>query len=514
MPAPPCPRDNLPPRAASGGGGRTSYTLLPRRGASVSLLHTTSLATTSPSLIGNYWKDTCNAKPSFNTGSIYYKGPGTWGRSERGSWAVSGESRYTPGPGNNYVDAVARAREKALSGVERCTFGVLGHQEDSHLDRLEKQHRSQPGPADNVTDLGGNRSSTRVVTAAQLNTLRRYIRSVRGVAAKIKSGTSLTAAERKIYDKDGKRLELLKRRYEGLRRRVAAQRHAVEGGPGRIARSISEKNVERFVDMELILREKRQEPGPGYTQSLAVPKVGGGRFSIIPRRLPAYNYKNIKCTPDGAAVLLQRDNSYVDVGPGQFAPTHAPAVNCSERAPAHIPMLNPRSRASNANKPGSTQKLFRNSQLLPTAPHALDSSKVLGDGRGMRAGEADAEERAIIAAHGPEIWWSTAAGMTQRPRPMGAYKGGRQKQNPDPWSSHIQPAFITNRSHVRKDGEPENNAVGVERFLYSVPHAVGKQKDGPKHLPMRTMLRNEHRDKQARRFQRSMERDKVAVANL
>ena len=28
------------------------------------------------------------------------------------------------------------------------TFGVVGHQEDSHLDRLEKMHRSRPGPAD------------------------------------------------------------------------------------------------------------------------------------------------------------------------------------------------------------------------------------------------------------------------------------------------------------------------------------------------------------------------------
>ena len=149
MPARLCPRDNLRPRSTSSGAERTSYTLLPRTGASVSLLHTTSLATTSPSLIGNYWRDTCNATPSFNTGSIYYKGPGTWGRSERGSWAVSGESRYTPGPGNNYVDAIARAREKALEGVERCTFGVLGHQEDSHLDRLEKQHREAQEYASN-----------------------------------------------------------------------------------------------------------------------------------------------------------------------------------------------------------------------------------------------------------------------------------------------------------------------------------------------------------------------------
>ena len=258
---------------------------------------------------------------------------------------------------------------------------------------------------------------------------------------------------------------------------------------------------------------ERQEPAPGYTQSLAVPKVGGGRFSNIPRRIPAYNYKNIKCTPDGAAVLLQRDNSYVDVGPGQFAPTHAPAVNCSQRAPAHIPMLNPRSRASDANKPGSTQKLFRNSQLLPTAPHALDSSKMLGD-NGRMQDDMNREEQQIIALHGPEIWWNTAPGMTQRPRPMGAYKGGRQKQNPDPWDSHIQPAFIANRSHVRQDGQPENESVGVERFLYSVPHAVGKQKEGPKHLPMRTMLREEHREKQAKRFQRSVERDRAMVANL
>ena len=265
---------------------------------------------------------------------------------------------------------------------------------------------------------------------------------MKACAEKVKIGASLTAAERKVYNKDAKRLEQLKSKYREMRQLVARQRHSAEGDPGRIARSISEKNVKRFAGMELILREKRHEPAPGYTQSLAVPKVGGGRFSNIPRLVPAYNYKNIKSTPDGAAILLQRDNSYVDVGPGQFALTHAPAVNCSKRAPAHIPMLNPRSRATTTTKPGTTQKLFRNSQLLPTAPHPLDSSKVLAG--------AEVEDPDIVALHGPEVWWNTLLGMTQRPRPMGAYKGGRQRQNPDPWSSHIQPAFIANPSHVRK----------------------------------------------------------------
>ena len=37
-----------------------------------------------------------------------------------------------------------------INGRASTTFGVRGHQEDSHLDRLEKRGRKQPGPADYV----------------------------------------------------------------------------------------------------------------------------------------------------------------------------------------------------------------------------------------------------------------------------------------------------------------------------------------------------------------------------
>ena len=507
-PPPLCPRDRLPSQKAKRTSPLFSSSRLQTKGAYKSLLHKTSQCTSSPSLIGNFWNQIAGSKPSFNTGSIQYGGPGIWGRSERGSWAVSGESKYTPGPGQNYFDRLARKREQSLSSIERCTFGVLGHQEDSHLDRLERQHREQPGPADNAprSRLGNKHFDASSAIAAKLNSLCRHIKKVEDCKAKKNIGTHLSCEERKIFNKDVKRLAYLKKRARELARTGKAQATLVKENAGRLAREKSEKNIKRFVQMELILREKRQEPAPGYTQSLAVPHVGGGRFSNIPRLVPAYNYKNIKSTPDGAAILLQRDNSFVDVGPGQFSPTYAPAVGCSKAAPARIPALNPRSRASDALKPGTTQKLFRNSQLLPTAPTALDSSKMLEEGEYG----TDLDEE----IHGPEIWWTTKQGLTQRPRPYGAYKGGRQKQHPDIHSAQIQPAFIPNASYVRQPNDATNKDIGVERFLFSVPYAVGKQKAGPKHLPMRTMLQQEHQDRQAKRFQKSVERDRDAVANL
>ena len=156
-------------------------------------------------------------------------------------------------------------------------------------------------------------------------------------------------------------------------------------------------------------------------------------------------------TADGAAVLLQKDNSYLDVGPGQYAPTRGPALYASKHAPPQIPLLNPRSRASGA-------KLFTNSQLLPSAKRRLNSTKILN----MRKTRNEKQMMSLNHANTSllveptenqeeqdSIWWKTAPGLTIRKRPYGNYKGGDQKFLNN---QRIQPAFISKSKHVGNRG--------------------------------------------------------------
>ena len=157
----PCPRDNLIPASnpAPSFSATTSFynsrtTSNPHVGAHVSLLATTQLSASSPSLIGQYWGRTAGSKPSFNAGVTDWNGLGTWTRAERNTLELTGASNIAPG--QNWEDRLARKRNAVTQNGNSTTFGVLGHQEDSHLDRLEKQHRAMPGPADNyVGDIGG-----------------------------------------------------------------------------------------------------------------------------------------------------------------------------------------------------------------------------------------------------------------------------------------------------------------------------------------------------------------------
>ncbi len=527
----PAPKDRLPPMAphpdaahlaaASGGASSSSFASLtgPLRrtvlGSSVSLLHRTDQAASSPSLLGVYWHQMAGVR-SYNAGSARWQGGGTWTRAERGSWAVTGTSAETPGPGVYYFDALARERSKHTAartnarGEPTSTFGVLGHQEDSHLDRLERQHRAQPGPADNTGDPD---RPPRVVLAAALNTLRRQLRAARAVLAKRKNGATLTAAEHTVLRGDARprRLRALRRRARALRDTLAARTEAeVTGVPGRASRLASERKVDRFVDMELVLREKRHMPAPCDYQSVERDFGVDGfsqKISNIPRLLPGHNYKNIYSTPDGAAVLLQRDKSYLDVGPGQYAPTYAPAVAGAVSAPARIPMLNPRSRATDARVQGSTRKLFSNSQLLPSAARPLDSTVATGSTTVVapRGGEEPAAD-----PH-DEIWWSTGPGLTNRGRPYGNYGGGAHKAEED---APIMGAFIANGRHVRRDGDAENADAPVERFLYAVPNPCRKQREGPEVLPSRLRRRKEADERDRRRQRKARARDVDLVSHL
>jgi hypothetical protein len=121
--------------------------LFPTKGASVSLLASTQLSAASPSLLGHYWSRSAGSLPSYNSGVVDWNGSGTWTRAERNTLILTGASNVAPGQG--WVDKLARDRNNVSQRGTSTTFGVLGHQEDSHLDRLEKQHSQMPGPADN-----------------------------------------------------------------------------------------------------------------------------------------------------------------------------------------------------------------------------------------------------------------------------------------------------------------------------------------------------------------------------
>ena len=45
--------------------------------------------------------------------------------------------------------------------------------------------------------------------------------------------------------------------------------------------------------------------------------------------MPGHNYKQVH----KGLILLQKDNSYLDVGPGQYEPSRAPAIHSTKHAP-------------------------------------------------------------------------------------------------------------------------------------------------------------------------------------
>jgi hypothetical protein len=186
---------------------------------------------------------------------------------------------------------------------------------------------------------------------------------------------------------------------------------------------------------------------------------------------------------------LQKDNSYSDVGPGQYEPTRGPAIGVIH-APPQIPILNPRSRAS-------ASKMFTNSQLLPSATTKLDSTIV----KSKKIKEIEEKD---------DIWWSTGQNLTIRKRPYGNYKGGQQKFKND---GRIQPAFIAENSFIVSNNSNVSDDR-VERFFKPVPYPQKKQLNGPKHLPMRmhNLQWNKNRLHESRT--KDIENDKQLVSDL
>ena len=417
-----CPRDNLSLPSKSKHSthhdftqSKTSNTLLsilPRKGASISQLHSGSMAASSPSLLGHYWSRTASGKQTHNSGCVDWNGNGTWTRAERGNWCFTGDPE-SKGPGFGWTDRLVD--ERARLGKQRgtsTTFGILGHQEDSHLDRLEKRHRAQPGPADNNVDR-----PVEVIQASILNTKLRRLKTLHMIHKKKLEGGSLKAWENDYChsygaNKKSKKYIALKTEVQHLSKQTSSMRTLRTTNKKYLARIKSESTTARFVLMEELLRAKRAEPGPSDYQDHVTKRDFGvdgftQKISNVPRNCPGYNYKQIKMTKDGAAVLLQKDNSYLDVGPGQYEPTRGPAIHASRHAPPQIPHLNPRSRASGA-------KIFTNSQLLPSASSKLNSIKTM-------------KNKLLGVQEGDSIWWKTGPGLTVRKRPYGNYKGGDQK---------------------------------------------------------------------------------------
>ena len=213
------------------------------------------------------------------------------------------------------------------------------------------------------------------------------------------------------------------------------------------------------------------------------------------------------------------------------------------------------------------QKLFTNSQLLPSAKGPLNSSKSFakleksvessikslfgGDGPepGGRHSHSHSSSRRLSRVgeeeNNEEIWWKTGPGMTIRKRPYGNYKGGTQKYIE---GSRIQSAFIAENSYVRRseitdqtltgegggggggggrgggggasewsrsgDDYDVNEATPVERFLVAVPHPQPKQKVGPKLLPIRLHDREWSRKKKFKEFTKDQEEEKRLVLEL
>jgi hypothetical protein len=285
-----------------------------------------------------------------------------------------------------------------------------------------------------------------------------------------------------------------------------------------IARMASEKTTSRFVLMDELERAKRSEPGPSDYQTAVVHRDFGidgftQKISNSTRDFPCHNYKQHSANK---LVLLQKDNSYLDVGPGQYEPTRGPAMNSSKHAPPQIPILNPRSRAS-------ASKMFTNSQLLPSATVELNSSVILAEKEQTMAKstlsstwKSDSKKSRLGK---DDIWWSTGPGLTQRNRPYGNYKGGKQSFVND---SRIQPAFIAEntfvqqkRTHRGMQGTGRKGPADVvERFLVPVPHPQEKQSNGPKLLPMRMHLCRALQEKERKTFLQSIDADKRAVLDL
>ena len=240
----------------------------PCKGASQSLLVTTMMHASSPSLLGHYWGRSAGSLPSYNTGCVNWNGNGTWTRAERGNWAVTGTSAETPGPGVYYTDDLARERASHCQHGTSTTFGVLGHQEDSHLDRLEKMHRSQPGPADNIKN-----DINEVELISQLNTLRRNLRTAKNFQKKLLNGSSLKVWEKKFlfkYGNDTKNKKFKKYFHEMLLLENIIKKIKMKklNNSCLLSRLKSESTTSRFVLMEQMERAKRAEPGPSDYQDV------------------------------------------------------------------------------------------------------------------------------------------------------------------------------------------------------------------------------------------------------
>ena len=322
----------------------------PCKGASQSLLATTMMHASSPSLLGTYWGRAAGSLPSYNTGCVNWIGNGTWTRAERGNWAVTGTSAETPGPGVYYTDDLARERASHCQRGTSTTFGVLGHQEDSHLDRLEKMHRQQPGPADNISN-----EPKEFELISKLNTLRRELRTAKSFQRRLFNGASLKVWEKKFLLKYGeesknKKFQKYLKEMLFLEKRIKKIQEQRKNNSCVISRLKSERTTSRFVLMDQLQRAKRAEPGPSDYQDHVTKRDFGvdgftQRISNIPRLVPGHNYKQVH----KGLILLQKDNSYLDVGPGQYEPSRAPAIHATKHAPPQIPILNPRSRASGKN---------------------------------------------------------------------------------------------------------------------------------------------------------------------
>ena len=102
------------------------------------------------------------------------------GAIKRGSWAVTGESRCA-WTGKNYVDYIARDREKALRGVERCTFGV--GTPGGCISIALRSNAGLSGPS-RQRDRPWRQSLEHARLHGSLNTLRRHIRAVKACAEK------------------------------------------------------------------------------------------------------------------------------------------------------------------------------------------------------------------------------------------------------------------------------------------------------------------------------------------
>eukprot|EP00949_MAST-11_sp_MAST-11-sp1_P000520 g520.t1 len=441
------------------------WTTMPAN-ASQSLARMGIKRSSNSSNIGGYW-GLCSSQ-SFHCG-------GSWSRARR---SFEHPMFYeTPGPGPaTCAPALANSRllytrsHGSFPAKNTANVGQLPDAGDKNFHRYWyvkgqafDQHEKRPGPLAHsvstpstfahIQHLERTRYGADQNARSKLHSVNRRIKKCEKA---LESKGTLNLSDRVFFAKEKKRLPKLRRQRKQLRQQILAAKAKKE------AATTTKKVTDRFADEKREVNERAAVPS-WYIRLEPFGKETIGRaprFVDTKRRVPAFHFKDLY----KGMILLEKDRSFAEVGPGQFTPTLVPAEMDSPGLKASMYAPNPRSAAT------------------------VDDVQVWSRSKEINRGMS----------------------TTMRKSPYAPYGGGGRLIAVD---SGVEPAFYPSKSMIRSPQSEADSSSALE-FCPAVPAPLSKQRQGPKLMPMRMHLKEQARARHKMKRKADIDADMELVAAL